>query len=358
MKAMGFSISEIKELLKYLRLEVEVVPNLNTILRNFLENKLSMIIEERNSLNLKEKELKETIKLIATQKNSTSDKPAISGIDIQFLPLLCCNKCGHPLQLKKVDIIDGEILNGVLDCKCGMEYLVQDGILLFEGADNEKKAPVFNTKEDIEKLYPGEYVATKLVVEKWLNEKIQQDLKNDDVLLDLSITGGIYSSPLFNDIRKMNILYIGCERWLNYLKISKKAVDVLPFKPKTMFCCGDIKYAPFKPALSDKIIDVYGTMVDMRETGDFKIQHKINLLKDFGQLYSVFHDFSNLSNETDKLIRKSLTFSQAEKELHSLTKKINSMHSPKTKKLGEINTILNTHGREELTVCSYIGKKE
>jgi len=359
LKEIGFSISDMKELLNYLRLEIEVVPNLNTFMLDFYRNKLKKIDEERKSLDLAEKDLKGKIAMIEENNQSLNfNESSVSGIDLQFLNLLSCNQCSSPLKLKQADIIDGEIINGVLSCGCGMEYIVHDGILLFEGSNTEKTAPVFNTKEDVEKMYPGEYIATKVVIENWLNKKIQNDLKNKDILLDLTVTGGLYFSPLFEEIREREILYIGCERWLNYLKISKKVVDDLPAKPKTMFCCGDIKYAPFKRDVFDKVIDVYGSMADACYTGDLKIQHKISLLKDSGQLYGIYYDISNLPNENAENVRNGLKFSFIENELKTL-KKINFTSSPKTTDIGgELDDILKREGQEVLTIYSYIGKKE
>lgn len=358
LKRIGFSVSEIKVLLNYMRIDKEVIPDMNVFLLDLFKIKLKEIDEEREVLEENYKDLKEIVDCVENMVQFPEPREfAVSGIDLQFLSLLNCDQCGCTLQLKQAEIIDGEVINGVLGCSCGKEYAIQEGILLFEGSDMKEMPPVIKTKEDVKKKFPSEYFSNRLIVEHWLKEKIQKDLKNNDILLDITVTGGLYFLSLFEEMKEKDILYIGCERRFNFLKSSKKAIDALPNRPKTMFCCGDIRKAPFKPSLFDKIIDVYGSMVDMRDTGEFKIPHKINLLKDFGKFYGIYYDICNLSNENAENLRKSLDFSLIGKELQDL-KKLNDMTSPKTKEIGEFNKLLKIKGNEELSLYSYIGRKE
>ncbi len=358
LKRIGFSVSEIKVLLNYMRIDKEAFTDMNAFLLDFFKAKLKEIDEEKKLLEYKYKDLKEIVDCVENMVHSPEPKEiAVSGIDLQFLSLLRCDRCGCDLQLKQAEVIDSEIVNGKLGCSCGMEYVIQEGILLFDGFDMKKIPPVIKTKKDVEKKFPSEYFSNRLIVEQWLKDKIQKDLKNNDILLDSTVTGGLYFLKLFEEIKEKDILYINCERRFNFLKSSKKAVDALPNRPRTMFCSGDIRKAPFKPSLFDKIIDVYGSIVDMRDTGEFKIPYKINLLKDYGKFYGIYYDICNLSDKNTENLRRSLDFSLIEKELQGLTK-LNFMSSPKTKEFGEFNKLLQIKGNEELTFYSYIGRKE
>ncbi len=357
LKGMGFTLAEIREIMNYLRLEAEVFPNLNEFLLVFFECKLNRVNEEKEVLIKREQTLIDKIKSLKDMSSSISVENHInSGVDLQFLSLLSCKKCNNSLNLKMAEIRDGEIIEGMLKCECGVEYEIHDGILFCEGADDTKKVPAVNTKEDIEERYPSEYTSIKSIAENWLKGKIRTDLKGNEALLDFTTMGGVYLLPILEKAKRENLLYVGCERWLSFLKVSKKTVDSIKNKPKTLFCCGDIRHAPFKASAFEIIIDVYGTMTDMRETGDFKLNQKINLLKDRGRFYGIYYNISNLSNENPENLRKSLNFAMIEKELMALDKK-NCFVSPKTKEFGEFNTLLKKNDREELTVCAWIGEK-
>jgi DNA-binding transcriptional MerR regulator len=356
-KKMAFSLMEIKEILNYLRLEEEAFPNLNEILLDYFENKLSVLEDERKVILNKEKVLKKEIDTIKISiKNSSTQTKVNSGIDLDFLSILSCRKCNSVLNLKKATINNNEILEGVLQCTCGMEYKIHAGILYCEGVNSDRKVPCVNNKQEIEEKYPTDYNAIKTLAENRLRKKIETDLSFGDFILDLSLMGGVHAQKFLEDGKQNNLFYIGCERWFDFLKVSKKTIDSLKNKPKTLFCCGDIKHAPFKANQFDKIVDVYGTTTDMRETGDYKLKEKINLLKEQGRFYGNYCDISNLSDENTENFRKCFDFKAIKSDLGTLNE-IDIVVSPKTKEMGELTPFLKKNGMEEFAVYNFIGEK-
>jgi DNA-binding transcriptional MerR regulator len=357
LKNMAFSLSEIKDILNYLRLEPEAFPKLYVLLLDYFMEKLKTLKIEKSELEKKEFALKKEIERIKKTSTELEKKEnSCSGIDLSLLSLLSCKRCHNELRLKKATIKNDEILAGILQCECGMNYKIQEGILYCEGSDFMIKAPCVSNREEFETKYPKDYNLVKKLSENWLKRKLDKDISSGDVIFDLTILGGVFSQKLLASSKSKGLIYIGCERGVGFIKVSKKVIESLENHPKSLFCCGDVKYAPFKENVFDKVIDIYGTTTDMYETGDYRIKEKYDLLKERGKFYGAYVDISNLSEENAENTRRSFDFNAIKHHLTIFGKR-DLMVSPKTKEFGELNRIIKKNGSEELKVYGFSGEK-
>jgi len=150
---------------------------------------------------------------------------------------------------------------------------------------------------------------------------------------------------------------MGVERNLSFLKRAKHRIDQVKKAVNTLFFCGDIRKLPIKAKTVDKIVDVYGSMADMRETGDFKLSEKNQLLKNKGRLYGIFTNIRNMNLENPIELLRSLDINEIMKCL-SILKELTATSTKETDKLGEFDgMLLKKTGQESLSVNGWIGEK-
>ena len=353
LKEMGFSISEIKEMLNFNRIK-KAYPEIDDMIKSYYKQQLENIKAKKIELRNREEKIKKS--LDAIEKNRFQ-KTTQSGIDLNLIHLLYCESCASPLKIKKGDIKDSALKEGVLSCNCGKEYEIKDGIIFLEGADLEKPESCVKNNDDCEIKFPKEYISSMVTVENWLNERILTDIKDHEILLDVRTICGVFTTSMIKTIKDKEVLYIGVERNLNFLKRAKHRIDRVEKNVSTLFFCGDIREVPIKAKTVDKIVDVYGSMADMRETGNFKIREKIKLLKNKGRLYWIFTNIRNLSPENPGNLIRSLDINEIKKELN-LFRELTATTTTETDKMGEFHGMLSRKtGYEKLSVNGWIGEK-
>jgi len=353
LKEMGFSISEIKEMLNYQRIK-KAYPEIDDMIKSYYKHQLETIEKQKIELANREEKIRKSLETI--EKNRVQ-KTVQSGIDLSLINLLYCDTCATPLKIKKGDIKEGALKEGVLNCNCGKEYEIKEGIIFLEDADLEKPESCVKNNDDCEVKFPKEYIASMVTVENWLNERINADTKNHEILLDIRTICGVYGTSMMKSIKDKNILYIGVERNFNFLKRAKHRMDQVEKNVKTLFFCGDIRKLPIKAKTVDKVVDVYGSMADMRETGDFKLKEKINLLKKGGKFYGIFTNIRNMNIENPIQLLRSLDINEIMNGLN-LLKELTTTSTTETDKLGEFDGMLSKKtGKEKLSINGLIAEK-
>lgn len=353
LKEMGFSITEIKEMLNYQRIK-KAYPEIDDMIKSYYKHQLDNIQAKKIELTNREEKIRKSLESI--EKNRIQ-KSTQSGIDLNLIHLLYCETCASPLKIKKGDIKDGALKEGVLTCNCGKEYEIKDGIIFLQGADLEKPESTVKNIDDCEIKFPKEYIASVVTVENWLKERILTDLKDDEMILDVRTTCGVFATSMIKTIKDKTVLYIGVERNFFFLQEAKLRIDQVEKKMNTLFFCGDIRELPIKSKTVHKIIDICGSVADMQETGDFKLSRKIQLLKNKGRLYGIFTNINSISTDNPIQIIKSLNFNEIKNELATLCE-LTTISTKETEKIGEFQTkISKKTGKERLTINGWIGEK-
>jgi len=353
LKEMGFSISEIKEILNYQRIK-KAYPEIEEMIKSYYKHQLETIEEAKIELANREEKIKKSLETI--EKNRVQ-KTVQSGIDLTLINLLYCETCASPLKIKKGDIKEGALKEGVLTCNCGKAYEIKEGIIFLQDADLEKAESCVKNNDDCEVKFPKEYIASMVTMENWLNERILSDIKNYEILLDVRTLCGVFATSMIETIKDKNCVYIGVERNLSFLKRAKLRIDQVEKNVNTLFFCGDIRKLPIRIKTIDKVIDVYGSMADMRETGDFKQKEKIELLKENGKFYGIFTNIRNTDLENPKQLIRSLDINDIKKDLSQL-RELTATATTETDKLGEFDgMLLKKTGKEILSINGWIAEK-
>jgi len=353
LKEMGFSISEIKEMLNFQRIK-KAYPIIDDMIKSYYKDQLENIQAKKIELKNREEKIRKSLEVIEKKQ---SPKKVQSGIDLNLIPLLYCETCASPLTIKKGEIKNDVLKKGVLSCNCYKEYEINEGIIFLKGADFEKPTSTVKNIDDCEIKFPKEYIASIVTVENWLNQRILRDINDHEFLLDVRPICGVFATSMIKKIKDKAVLYIGVEKNLDFLKEAKHRIDQVEKNISTLFFCGDISELPIKIKTVDKLIDTCGSIADMQESGDFKLNKKIRFLKNNGRLYGIFPNIRNISTNNTRQIRKSLDFDEVKNEL-AILRELTTISTTETDKLGEFNGILlKKTGQERLSIHGWIGEK-
>ncbi|MFW6248321.1 MAG: hypothetical protein ACOC4J_00965, partial [Bacteroidota bacterium] len=354
LKEMDFSISEIKQMLNYQRIK-KAYPEIDDMIKSYYKHQLDKIEQKKFELTNREEKIR---KLLEAIEKNRAQKTVQSGIDLNLIHLLYCETCSSPLTIKRGDIKNGTLKEGVLTCNCGQDFQIKEGIIFLKGSDLEKPESCVKNNDDCEVKFPKEYIASMVTVENWLNERILTDIVDHEILLDVRTLCGVYATSMIKTIKDKNILYLGVERNLSFLKRAKHRIDQVDKSLNTLFFCGDIRKLPIKVKTADMIVDVYGSMADMRETGHFKLKEKMQLLKNNGKYYGIFTNIRNMNLENPIKLLRSLDINEIKKDLSTL-RELTATSTTETDKLGEFDGMLSKKtGQERLSVKGWIGEKE
>ena len=97
LKEMGFSISEIKEMLNYQRIK-KAYPEIDDMIKSYYKHQLDNIEAKKIELTNREEKIRKSLESIGKNR---LQKTAQSGIDLNLVHLLYCETCAAPLKIKK-----------------------------------------------------------------------------------------------------------------------------------------------------------------------------------------------------------------------------------------------------------------
>lgn len=126
-KSLGFSLSDIQKILSMQRISGENTNSFRKFYIAFLENKKKEIEDIVSNLNILNSTLKEKIHEIKCHEN---DNLHNLGFSLEFLQLLKCPDCENQLILSAGTIDKNNIIEASIQCSCGFEAEIKDGIYI------------------------------------------------------------------------------------------------------------------------------------------------------------------------------------------------------------------------------------
>ncbi len=138
---------------------------------------------QRHDLNIALEYLSEEIEQV---QNGLSEQVPVHGVELSFLNLLRCPRCGSQFRLTDSVIENAQILSADLTCPCGMRYRIRNGVVYEDGdlptlSDNS----FFNASSlFIDEYDPGTISATKMDEQRLLSTLLKTQSAAGSVLLE------------------------------------------------------------------------------------------------------------------------------------------------------------------------------
>ncbi|MHC0036305.1 MerR family transcriptional regulator [Pseudoneobacillus sp. C159] len=317
LKAMGFSLQEIKTILLYRNIGNLEAYEENTYYQSIfnekyqkLDEEIAALVEMKNKLSMKLEEL----------AVESSAENVVSGLNMKALDLLKCLNCGGELDLEDGRIHRNQLMEGRLTCVCGEEYVVDSGILIVGtphetntnhlSAENIGNYIQATDSSYLDNLHKGLQRGSRKMAELNLHQK---------VMLELGSGAGFFLRTIFRQLPE-DCLYIAVDHNLKRHQFLKHLLERTGMKRNVLFICTDFKKIPIKDQTVDILLDIAGTSNYSFEHEEFLLSEVDALLKPVGYLlasFIVFHKFSP-KGKIEIPLRKNFTDSKIKENIMKL----------------------------------------
>ncbi|WP_202708815.1 MerR family transcriptional regulator [Sporosalibacterium faouarense] len=295
LKEMGFKLSEIKTIFMFNSLGNMTIYQKDEYYKMLFENKYQCVVEEIKKLELTKVKIKSKLKELDECNNK---KKFTIGVSLDTLSKLKCLNCKSSLIIKKGDIIDNQILNGLLSCKCGEEYLIQDGIVMISKDKIEDKSHYnhnFITKYI--SSTDGNYLENIYKGIDWLKRSTAfQELDNKTVL-ELGSGVGFLLRNIYH-LLPDDCLYIAIDHDINKHRLLKNILERSDNKKNILFICSDFKEIPIQEKTIDLLIDYSGTSNYSFAHTEFLLEDINKYVKDQADLIGSYILFKNFASNS------------------------------------------------------------
>lgn len=139
LKGLGFTLQEIKDLFVVRHLGKMTPFEHDEYYKNRFREKAQRITSEIERLGGEKSRLEAELRKLDTENER---EPSKTGIRLEWLNYLACDRCGSPLVLHQASVEENMVMSGKLRCGCGNEYRVRDGILFAVGCPESDDPPL------------------------------------------------------------------------------------------------------------------------------------------------------------------------------------------------------------------------
>lgn len=261
LKAMKFSISDIKKMFSLLRLT-------NLADEHYKDYYLTLFRNKKKELNSEIEELKDSVSLIDDKMTEIEDIAfekilRKNGVPLSFFAYLYCPECGNCLKLNNASVVENQVFNGSLNCECGYCAHIKDGIIITDSAIVEN-SDAFNVEafffQSIRKADPI-YISHVSRCLEWLYKRLPRGGLKGKKILEAGTGFGIFLKEFV--LRNSDFdgeYYIACDIYHDILSHLKNSIEqTYNTDAKVIYISSDFKKLPLKSNSMDLVFDVFGT---------------------------------------------------------------------------------------------------
>ncbi|MEG1661123.1 MAG: MerR family transcriptional regulator, partial [Clostridiales bacterium] len=224
LKNLYFSINDIHHILSLKRISnFEDLRDLKAFEQILTEHKNNLVQIHNNTQQIIDNLSKEISNLSENYKSKGETPFICSGVPLLFLPYLYCPSCHKPLSLKNATIENQQIFQGLLDCACGYQAKIENGIL-----STDKGHLAKGDVPDIERKYYKSMSSCCMTLFKksynWIfNQLIQENLQQK-IIMENSINSFFFLLTHLECLNK-DALYIVADNHPDIVVMYKKIID-------------------------------------------------------------------------------------------------------------------------------------
>ena len=312
-KSMDFTLNEIKSIFFFKRLGKLSDYQEQVYYKKFFENKLDRVKSEIDNL----ENVKEVLQKKLNEMNPKETDVHKMGVNINVLDLLECPACHAKLNLTNGTVTDNQIINGVLECSCGVKYKISDGIIIGDDSINSNDYKV-SIAEYIISTDP-DYLDNVCRNMEWMYKRLDFSEFNNKVLMDIGSGIGYFLRYIYNDLPDSSI-YFSVDFDLNRHRMLKDILETSGCRKNIVFLCSDFKNIPVKNEAVDVFFDMSGTSNYSFEHCEFLLTLIDKYLKKNSSLFGLYILFKNFAanSKIEPKYRKNFLLNHISDEIKKL----------------------------------------
>ncbi|MFZ7133348.1 MAG: MerR family transcriptional regulator [Eubacteriales bacterium] len=292
LKELGFTLLEIKNIFIVSHLGKMTSFQQEEYYKNIFRAKYDSTKIEIEHLIRKKSNLEEELHKLDIKSES---KQFNMGIDLNCLRYLCCHYCGDSLVLKGAIIEDNMVISGNFKCKCGIEHLVQDGILFVDATRVSENLPpnILSYIQNTDVEYLNQVYKTL----EWSVQNINFKDFSEKIVLELGSGSGFFLRRIYNELPE-NAVYIAVDYDSSRLRFLKGILEKSEQRKNILFICCDFTRLPLMSNSVNVICDYSGTSNFCFEHSEFLLNAMKRYFKTDTVLFGSYIIFSNFSQNS------------------------------------------------------------
>lgn len=257
-KDLNFSIKQIAQIMSYSRISIDEKSIYASFIMGFYKKKETELLEEKkhieNALELLQNDIKELNSISKMKKEKV-------GIPFDFFQYLECPKCGKNLLLNDAEVKNSCIFEGKLNCECGYEANIIDGIIYTPSSVKrfEEDFDYVNFKKNYVGKIESKFTSKIYTIGRQLFDEIKKEDRNDKVILEFGVGFGTFFSHAKNEFLESKF-YILNDIDSDIIKATKSYFENTGENPRIIYICSDIRNIPIKKHSVDYFINFFSMM--------------------------------------------------------------------------------------------------
>jgi len=278
-KKLRFTVSEIQKIMSMTRISGIKSESSVEFYIDILRKKKENLRDENENINKAIEDIDKFINELYNMKKTF--KRVERGLKIEYLGLLTCPECGKNLRLNSADILNSEVMNGILKCQCGYSAEIIDGIIKtneamniykenfsdeFLGFVEKQKNNSSDLRENYYKYFFSYYVEknnTEFIsytekAKEWVINSYDFEKAENKIIFEFGTGQGIFLYSILDKIKKGNV-FVVTDIFFENIMFVKKTIEALNVDFDIIYLNTDIRKCPFKEKSADIILDIFST---------------------------------------------------------------------------------------------------
>lgn len=301
LKKIGFSLSEIQQLILYRRIGKLTEYDRRMTYTTFFEKKKELIDLEIEKLNEMKRNLnRELEEMRVKQDGDEASNNETIGLALSSLELFACPICHGSFEIVEGSIQHGILIDASLACSCDYRIRIVDGIVFTPDLIDEYENVKNDDLNQYSESYIDEYINTTHIDYlhklhsglQWATRHISSIPLDNSIVLELGSGHGYYMRHMLDRFPESST-YIAVDH--NPVKIMwlKKIIERSHPRCKVIFVCADFKKLPLKQGSIDMLLDISGSSNYSFEHPEFLLYEVDHLLKKNARMLGYYILFDN-----------------------------------------------------------------
>lgn len=262
LKSFRFSISDIHKILSLKRLSnLDSPEELNDYI-NIVKAQKKVLQDEKAHLNKLINALQ--LEISTASGKHTGAIKRNSGVPLSFLPYLSCPQCQGNLSINNCNIERDQIISGGLNCACGFNATIQNGILIGQPG----KVSIYDSSDVERNCYRMMSPSLITLMQKaynWMLERLNKCDTKGKLILEDFVNNYCFCHSNFEFMDK-DTYYIITDKYPEIVAVYKNLIDKLNLDVQVLYIAAASHLLPLK----NNCVDIY---IDFDASNEYAIFH-------------------------------------------------------------------------------------